>query len=191
MELNQVNYNDFWQQIIEQNQKLNELYTSYWNTYSSFGNWQFWVIVASLILPLILLYFTVDRKRIFELFFFGYTIHMIWAYVDIALGRQTILTHTYFLLPMLPIATNITASLIPVGFILTYQYAINHKKNFYFLAFLVSILYSVVFAGIERAMGFVRFENGSMYLILILLDLIIVYFSYWFTRLIVKIKEQK
>jgi hypothetical protein len=36
------------------------------------GTWQFWVVIALLVVPLILLYYTIDRKRIFGIFFFGY-----------------------------------------------------------------------------------------------------------------------
>jgi hypothetical protein len=76
-----VSYERYWGNIHEQSDKLQELLSSYWHQYSDFGNWQFWVVLASLVLPLVLLYFTVDRTRIFEVFFFGYTVHMLWAYI--------------------------------------------------------------------------------------------------------------
>jgi len=81
-----VSYKQYWGNIHEQSDKLQELLSSYWHQYSDFGNWQFWVVLASLVLPLVLLYFTVDRTRIFEVFFSGIRFicfgHILILYLD-------------------------------------------------------------------------------------------------------------
>jgi len=183
-----VNYKEYWDKINEQNGILHSLYSSYWDKYSDFSTWQFWVILLSLLLPLLILYFVVDRKRLFEIFFFGYTVHLFWAYTDIALSRGTYLTHTYFLFPLLPSASNITGSFLPVGFLLVYQYATNHKKNFYILTILLSAANAFIFANIEEAVGLVTFHKGFNSFHLFLLDLVIVFVAYWFTRLMLKFR---
>ncbi|WP_235801514.1 DUF2781 domain-containing protein [Heyndrickxia acidiproducens] len=43
--------------------------TDYWEKYSSFNTWQFWLTIAFLLLPLIALYFFIDRKRALPLGF--------------------------------------------------------------------------------------------------------------------------
>ncbi len=189
--MNELDYNEFWDKIYEQNGILHALYSSYWDKYSNFTTWQFWLILLSLILPLIILFFAVDRRRLFEILFFGYTVHLLWAYIDLALSRGDFLTHTHFLSPMLPNAFNITGSFLPVGFMLVYQYATNHKKNFYILTLLLSAVYTFIFANIEKAIGLVVFHRGVNAFHLFLLDLVIVYIAYWFTRLLLKFRIQK
>ncbi|MEK5382203.1 hypothetical protein [Niallia sp. FSL W8-0635] len=183
-----MDYKEFWDKISEQNGIMHSLYTSYWDKFSDFTTWQFWVILVSLILPLIILFFTVDRKRLFEILFFGYTVHLLWAYIDLALSRGGFLTHTHFLTPMLPNALNITGSFLPVGFMLVYQYATNKKKNFYILTILLSAVYTFICANIEKAIGLVTFHRGVTAFHLFLLDLVIVFVSFWFTRLLLKFR---
>lgn len=185
-----MDYKEFWNKIYEKNNELNSLYSSYWNEYSNLGTWQFWVVISLLVFPLILLYFTVDRKRIFELFFFGYTIHMLWTYIDIAIGRNGYFNHKYFLTPILPIATNITASVLPVGFLLIYQYCTNNKKNFYLYSLILSALFAFGFATVEKYLGFVEFRKGTNQFHIFLIDIGIVFTSYWFTKLIIRLKSR-
>jgi hypothetical protein len=183
-----VSNDQYWKQIYEQKDKLNGLYSSYWDRYSDFGTWQFWIVVALLVAPLILLYFTVDRKRIFEIFFFGYTVHLFWTYIDIALGRNGYFTHKYFLTPVLPNATNMTASVLPVGFLLLYQYCTNHKKNFYLYSLVLSAVFAFGFASIEKYLGLVEFRHGMNQFYVFLIDIGIVYISCWFTKYMLKLK---
>ena len=65
-----MDYKDYWDQIRSNQDELNSLISSYWNDFSNIGTWQFWTVFALLVIPLMILYFAVDRKRIFELFFF-------------------------------------------------------------------------------------------------------------------------
>ncbi|CAM5408437.1 MULTISPECIES: hypothetical protein [Niallia] len=186
-----MNYKEYWDKINEINGQLHSLYSSYWDKYSDFATWQFWIILLSLLVPLIILYFMVDRRRLFEILFFGYTVHLLWAYIDLALSRTNYLTHTYFLTPMLPNALNITGSFLPVGFMLVYQYATNRKKNFYILTVLLSAVYTFICANIEKSMGLVTFHRGIHVIHLFLLDLFIVFVAYWFTRLLLKFRILK
>ena len=183
-----MSYKQYWGNIHEQSDKLQKLLSSYWHQYSDFGNWQFWVVLASLVLPLVLLYFTADRTRIFEVFFFGYTVHVLWAYTDIALGRTGYLTHTFFLTPQLPNATNITASILPVAFLLLYQYCTNHQKNFYLYTILLSAVFSFGLAPLEHYFGFIDSGKGMSLYYIFLIDIGITLVAYWFTRLLVKTK---
>jgi hypothetical protein len=189
--MNKMNYKEYWDKINEINGQLHSLYSSYWDKYSDFSTWQFWIILLSLLVPLIILYFMVDRRRLFEILFFGYTVHLLWAYIDLALSRTNFLTHTHFLTPVLPNALNITGSFLPVGFMLVYQYATNRKKNFYILTVLLSAVYTFICANIEKSMGLVTFHGGINVIHLFLLDLFIVFVAYWFTRLLLKFRILK
>ncbi|WP_400243595.1 hypothetical protein AB3U99_20540 [Niallia sp. JL1B1071] len=186
-----MNYKEFWEKINEQNDIVHSLYISYWDKFSDYTTWQFWLIVISLIFPLIILFIAIDRRRLFEILFFGYTVHLLWAYIDLTLSRGNFLTHTYFLFPIVPNALNITGSFLPVGYILVYQYATNHQKNFYILTILLSALNAFVLANIEKAIGVVTFHRGVNAFHLFLLDLVIVFVAFWFTKLLLKFRINK
>ncbi|MGG3564390.1 hypothetical protein ABES03_22635 [Neobacillus rhizosphaerae] len=185
-----MDYKQQWERIFEKKVELHSAYSSYWNQYSDFGNWQFWLVFVLFLFPLILLVFSVDRKRIFELFFFGYTVHILWAYTDIALGNSGFFVHKYFLLPVLPNATNVTASVLPVGFLLVYQYCTNHKKNFFLYTILFSAVFAFGFASIEKYLGLVDFRKGMNQFYLFLIDLVIVFIAFWITKLLLKVRDK-
>ena len=150
------------------------------------GNWQFWFAVALLVVPIIILFFTIDRRRLFELLFFGYTVHMMWTYTDLPLQRHGFFVHTYFITPVLPYALNLTAAALPVVFILTYQYCTNRNKNFYLYAILVSAIFTFGFGTFEKYIGVAEFRKGMNQFWLFLIDLVIVFVSYWFTKILLK-----
>ncbi|MCM3670631.1 hypothetical protein M3181_16835 [Mesobacillus maritimus] len=186
-----MSYQEYWNEVYRQSGKMNDLITSYWHEYSHLGTWQFWVVVIMLVGPLVLLYFTVDRTKIFHLFFFGYTVHILWAYTDIFLQRYTYFIHTFFIAPVFPYALSMTASALPVGFLLLYQYCLNTNKNFYFYSVILSTVFALIFAPLEHAMGFVEIRKGLNFFHLFLIDLVIAYAAYFFTALIRKLENQR
>lgn len=182
---------EYWKKIYEKQEEINSLLISYWNNFSSMKDWQFWVVVSSLVLPIVLLFFTVDRKRIFEIFFYGYTVHIIWTYTDLVLERYSYFTHKYFLTPKLPMASNMTASVLPVGFLLLYQYCTNRRKNFYLYTVLLSAVFAFAFASLEMGIGMAEFGNGMNLFYLFLINIIIACIPYWFTKLLLKVRPKK
>jgi len=185
-----MSYQKFWEQIGKHNDELVSLYKSYWSGYSNMGDWQFWATLLLFIFPLIVVYFAVDKKRIFELFFFGFVVHLLWTYIDITLGRLGLFTHHYFLMPILPNATTMTASVLPVSFLLLYQYCTNHQKNFYVYTLILSSIFAFGFASFERVIGFISLGKGMHLYHVFMIDVGIVYISYWFTKFIIGLREK-
>ncbi|WP_442600206.1 hypothetical protein [Neobacillus sp. D3-1R] len=179
----------FLQEIFAKNKELNDLFDSYWNHYSDFDTWPFWVAVLLLFVPLIILYKKIDRKKIFEIFFFGYTVHIMWTYIDIALENHNYFFHTFYLTPLLPKTIDVTGSLLPVGFLLIYQYCTNHHKNFYLYTVLLSAIFAFIFASIEKMSGLLILNKGFNQLHLFAIDVLIAYTAYWFTLLIRKFSK--
>ena len=64
-----MEFNESWEEIYKISEELNILLQSYWHQYSYVNSWQFWIVLALLVVPLAILYFTVDRTRVFEMFF--------------------------------------------------------------------------------------------------------------------------
>lgn len=184
-----MGFREYWDEIYVKTEEFNELVSSYWNDYSNIGTWQFWVSVMIFGIPLVLLFFKVDRERIFEVLFFGYTVHILWTYTSLILERNNFMIHTYFLSPALPYSLNITVSILPVGFLLLYQYTTKRKKNFYMYSILLSAVFAFGFATIEEWMGFLKFSKGANNFHIFLVDLAVVFISYWFTLFIKRLKD--
>ncbi|WP_053601123.1 CBO0543 family protein [Bacillus sp. FJAT-18017] len=110
---------------------LTEVWNTYWREYSSFDSLQFWVNAALLIVPLILLFFTIDRKRAFLLGFYGFCVHFIFTYIDAYNSTHGKVFYPYKVFPILPSSFTLDVSLIPVVFMLTYQWTLNRNKNYY------------------------------------------------------------
>jgi hypothetical protein len=102
----------------------------YWHEYSSFHTWQFWVVAAMLLLPLILLILFIDRRKLLHLCFYGYSVHIFFAISD-ALGvLKGVWIYPFKLFPMLPANLALDSSLVPVSYMFLYQYILNKEKNY-------------------------------------------------------------
>jgi hypothetical protein len=184
-----MSYSEYWEQIYSQSEKMNSLITSYWREFSGLSTWQFWVVLALMVLPLILVYLAVDRSRTFEIFFFGYTVHILWTHADSFFERYSYFVHTYFLFPMFPYALNMTASALPVGFLLIYQYCTNHRKSFLLYTILGAAVYAFGFATLEEWAGLVHFNKGMTQFYIFLIDIAIAYAAYLLTRFVKRMSE--
>lgn len=168
--------------------KINELeldlthaIRDYWTTYSSFDTWQFWASLMTFIAPLIVFLLLVDRKKLFLVSFYGYSVHMLLSYLDAFMNRNNFWEYPYFMLPFLSSNLAIDASLIPVAYLLLYQYTINHHKNFYLYSFLLSIFFAFVYAGTLQWLGMFRLTNGMNNFYLFLVDYGLALVAYWLT----------
>jgi UDP-N-acetylmuramyl pentapeptide phosphotransferase/UDP-N-acetylglucosamine-1-phosphate transferase len=83
-----------------------------------------------------------------------------------------------------------TASALPVGFLLIYQYCTKNKKNFYFYSLVLSAVFSFGFATIEDYFGLVEMRKGLNQIHIFFIDVAIAYISYWFTKLILKMRDR-
>lgn len=72
----------FFDRLVSIQEKYTKEAQEYWSLYSNIDSWQFWVVLLMLVVPLIVLYFTIDRKRIFIIGFFGFAVHMLFFYAD-------------------------------------------------------------------------------------------------------------
>ncbi|MED3563270.1 hypothetical protein [Bacillus xiapuensis] len=186
-----MSFEQYWYTLNKKNDELNKVLSSYWNHYSSITSWQFWMILALTLIPLIILFLKIDRKRIFELLFFGYTAHILWTYYNIALEKYGYLNHPYFLTPALPYALTLTASMLPVTFILLYQFCTNHSANYYLYTLFVSAIFAFILGPLEGHFKFAVLRNGMNSFVIFFSDILIAYLSYWFTKIMLKLRGKE
>jgi hypothetical protein len=170
-------------ELIEQIRKAeiaqSQRWVEYWYEHSHYLTWQFWVVLAMFVLPLIILILFIDRRKIFLLGFYGYSVHIFFSYTDIFGANNGLWTYPYKLLPILPASITLDASLIPVIFILYYQYLLNHGKNYYLWMLGLCLGLAYVLKPLMVGLGLFHFGGKE--------DFFILFLGYVFVALISKI----
>lgn len=130
-------------QVRETTKEASDLSMKYWKEYSNIDSFQFWLVVMTLIIPLIILLWKIDRRKMLLLGFFGLNYHIWFAYCNAGGIRRGLWEYPYEILPIMP-SFSLDAALIPVSYILLYQWTLNHKKNFYLYTLILSIIFAFV-----------------------------------------------
>ncbi|MRX73843.1 hypothetical protein GJU40_17000 [Bacillus lacus] len=150
-------------------------WVDYWFDHSGPDTWQFWVNVFFLISPLILLYFKIDRSKIFIAGFYGFAVHIIFSYFDLILVRWGYISYPYQSIPHLPSNFALDVSLIPVLAILLYQWTYREKKNYYLYFPLLAGGLSFLFKPILLIWDLIHLQRGMNVIHLFLYYLFIFY----------------
>ncbi|MFC0274080.1 CBO0543 family protein [Metabacillus herbersteinensis] len=165
------------EELKDTQEKLSTQWIDYWNDYSSIDTWQFWVNVGLIIIPLIILYFLIDRKKIFILGFFGLNIHVWSAYLDAIATRHNYLEYPYKAIPFIPINFGVDTALVPVSFILLYQWTLSKNKNFYLYSLVLIGFISFIFRPLTAAHHLLHLNKGANYFHIFIGYIIITLFS--------------
>ncbi|KKI89108.1 hypothetical protein WQ54_28205 [Bacillus sp. SA1-12] len=178
-----------FEELKQTQKKLAEQWIDYWREYSSFDTWQFWFNAAMIVLPLIILYFTIDRKRIFLLGFYGFNIHVWGAYLDALVTRYNYIGYPYKAIPFLPFNVSIDTSFAPVLFILIYQWTLEKKKNFYLYTLFLICFLAFLFRPLSVAHNLFLLGKGANYVHLFFGYIVIVLISKGITNLFLYMKN--
>ncbi len=149
--------------------EMTQLQEDYWWNYVNFDSWQFWTLLLMLVIPLVTLVFAIDKKKLFLLLFYGYSVHMLFGYIDSYGTRNDFWSYPYFLTPFFTYSVSLDVSLVPVVFILTYQWTLNRSKNFYLYSLLLSAFLAFIFKPILVAADLFVLFGQTNYLHLFLL----------------------
>ncbi|WP_085522045.1 CBO0543 family protein [Tuberibacillus sp. Marseille-P3662] len=171
-------------------EKLSHTQINHWQQYSHIGTWQFWFGACLLLLPLIILYFLIDRSKMMLLGFYGFNIHVWFGYSDIFGVRQGLWQYPHQLIPFFPFALSLDASLVPIVFMLVYQWTLNHNKNFYIYSIGVSLFFAFIFKPFLSSIHLFRFGDGANYLTLFFGYLGVFLFSKIITNVFLYMREK-
>lgn len=106
--------------IYEMEQQLTQVRIENWLHHDLF-TWQWWVLVAALVLPWLIWWRYVDKTSLQEILLVG-LLMVIWSsYLDAVLTELGLWYYHYWVVPLWPrlIAANFT--IIPIGYMLIYQ----------------------------------------------------------------------
>ncbi|MBT2218637.1 hypothetical protein KK120_23025 [Virgibacillus dakarensis] len=185
-----MNEEQLYHKIYETKEDLQNLIGQYWHQFSGLDTWYFWFNVASVIIPLVILYIVIDKQRLFEICFYGYTAHVLWLNIDSALSAGNFFVYPHSLTYLIPTGINITAVVFPITFMLIYQYCTNNRKNFYLYSIIGTIIFTYGFASFCLAVELVKMDKGMNVTYLFLIDTAVVFISFWFTKLFIWIKKK-
>lgn len=157
----------------EKQKAFTQDWSEYWHQYSSFDTWQFWFMVIIFIVPLIVLYFKLDRSKAFHLGFFGFNIHVWLGYIDRFGVGSGFWEYPYQPVIILPNNVTLDASLIPVIFMMMYQWILANNKNYYVYMIILSAGLAFIFKPLLALHFFLTFYIDFPYFYLFLGYLVI------------------
>jgi len=112
--------------ILELQRQLRDKSISYW-TEHVFNTWQWWLNIATLILPLILWWKLVDKKRLMEIVIYGFLASAFAVFFDITGETMVLWEYPYLVFPMDYILIDTDYSVLPIAYMLVYQYFSSWK----------------------------------------------------------------
>ncbi len=177
-------------QIYNLKEKQGKLESEYWQLTSNVETWYFWFNISFFFIPLFILYKFIDRERIFEISFYGYSVHMISSKVNGALEANNLVVHPHDLTSLFPSGMTVTAVILPVAYMLLYQYCTKKNKNFYVYALLLTIFIAYGLDYVFVLSDYLRLNKGMNLTYLLLLNFLVASLAYWLTYLFRWIKMQ-
>lgn len=168
---------------------LAQLQVDYWKEFSSFDDIKFWIVILLLVIPLIVLFLTIDRKKMLLLGFFGLNYHIWFAYTNSAGIRMGLWEYPYEVLPILP-SFALDASFVPVAYMLLYQWTLKHKKNIYLYSTILSAFFAFIFKPILVMHNLFRMFHGINYIHLFLFYVAFFIVSKLITNIFLKLQER-
>jgi hypothetical protein len=178
-------------EILEQQDLVVNMWVDYWKDFSTWEDWHFWAIVLMLIIPLVFVYFFIDKEKVFQIGFYGFNIHTWFTYSDAIAMRTAHVTYPYQAIPVLPVNFALDASLVPVSFMLLYQWCLNRKKNIFLYGVLLSAFFSFIFKPLLVSLDLMQLNKGMNYFFLFLNYLLILILAILITSVFNHIKSKR
>lgn len=168
--------------------EISASWVEYWKTYT-YGTWQFWANTMLLVLPLIVLFIFLDRRRALLLGFYGYSVHVIFTYIDAFGSSHALWEYPHKAIPLLPMNFALDVSFVPVSYMLLYQWVLNHNKNYYLYAIGLSGFFAFIFKPLLNAVEMIQFYNQGSYELLFIGYVLVCCGAKWITNLFIFLAE--
>ncbi|PLR79661.1 hypothetical protein CVD25_00635 [Bacillus canaveralius] len=184
-----ANQKSFIEDLENTQLELSNKWIEYWNTYSNFGTWQFWTNLSFLLIPLIVLYFFIDKRKALLIGFYGFNVHVWFTYIDIIGGERAYWFYPYKVFPILPTGFALDVALVPVAYMLVYQWTLKHKKNYYLYILALCAVLAFVFKPLLVSLDLFELNRGANYFHLFLGYAIVAVISKIITNIFVSFEK--
>jgi hypothetical protein len=157
--------------IVEMGKEGQEALNQYWADYALYASFEYWLMVLFLVAPLVFLLLKINKNKLFQILFYGYSVHICFGYQDLYGRNMGYWNYPFPVIPILP-GISLDSSLIPVTFIFVYQATLNSNKKYYFYSTITALILAFVFKPMLVGLGLFRMYGSINYI-----HLFISYFS--------------
>ncbi|MDR3583729.1 MAG: hypothetical protein P4L59_00180 [Desulfosporosinus sp.] len=107
-------------QILQNKLMYKQLSIEHWLRFEVF-TWQWWIGIAFIILPILVWWKLVDKRRILVITTFGFLVNILATVLDIT-GSELVLWHyTIRILPQIPLLFPVDFVMVPIAYMLVFQ----------------------------------------------------------------------
>jgi hypothetical protein len=175
--------------IVEMGKEGQKALNEYWLDYALYTSFEYWLMVLFLIGPLVILLLKINKEKLFQILFYGYSVHISFGYLDLFGRNMGYWNYPFPVIPALP-GISLDSSLIPIIFIFVYQYTLGRNKKYYLYATMTSIALSFVFKPILVGLKLFRMYGSINYLHLFLSYVFVFIVAKLMTDLFIWIKKR-
>jgi len=104
-----------------------QLSMEHWVNYEVF-TWQWWIGVACVVIPLLLMWKLVDKRRLLEIIAFGFMLNILATFLDVVGSELLLWNYTLRIIPQIPLLFPVDFVLVPIFYMLIYQRYIAWKQ---------------------------------------------------------------
>lgn len=148
--------------IVEMGKEGQKALNEYWWDFSLYTSFEYWLMVLFLVIPLIILLLKINKNKLFQILFYGYSIHMPFGYIDLYGRNMGYWNYPFPVIPVLP-GISLDSSLIPIIFIFVYQSSMTSNKKYYMYATITSVILSFVFKPMLVGLGLFKMYGSINY----------------------------
>ncbi|MER7683261.1 MULTISPECIES: CBO0543 family protein [Bacillati] len=146
---------EHFNEIVNLRKESTEALLNYWEYFTFYTSFEYWLLVGFFLIPLIILIKKIDKSNIFLIGFFGYCIHIATLYSNLLAVNLGLWNYPIQLIPTMP-SFSLDSSLIPVTYMLAYQWTMIKNKNYYITIFVVSAFFSFIFEPLIVKLGMLK-----------------------------------
>lgn len=179
-----------FEELLNREKAISLSWIDYWQQYSNAQTWQFWFNLALLLVPLIVLWFVLDRKKAFQIGFYGFSVHIMATYIHMFGERNYIWGFPYKLVPYLPTSITLDAAFNPVVLMLLYQWTLKHNKNYYLYNAIICIIFAFVFKPLLSVVDLFHLYGKMTYFYMFLIYFLVTVLAKLITDLFVHFQKE-
>lgn len=138
-------------QITQMTKDLTQARIANWLVHDLF-TWQWWFILALLIVPWIVFYYAADRKKLPSLCLYGAFNFIVIFMLDLTGFENALWTYPHKVLPFGPFIAYVDASPLPVIYMLEYQYFPDWRE-FVGVSIVTAFVFAFGFEPLLKSMG--------------------------------------
>jgi len=128
--------------IYELEKQLTQVRIENWINHDLFS-YQWWILVGVLVIPWLLWWKWVDKKRLIEIILFGTIALIVSSYLDAMLSDLCLWEYNCYVIPLWPRLISADFTIVPVTYMFVHQYFMDWKK-FISAMLVVSLFFTFV-----------------------------------------------